>query len=107
MNMSGFEYINKQLTIEKDTTAQLLYTLDWTEWLAGDTIASVEHTIQARVNDPKPLLMISDGIVDNKTYIELAEGQISKSYTVTAKITTTSGYIDRRNFKVNVGNRSA
>ena len=107
MNMSGFEYINKQLTIEKDTDAELLYALDWTEWLAGDAIVSVDHVIQARINDPKPLLQVSDGISENKTYIILSSGQVSKSYTVTAKITTASGYIDRRSFKVIVENRSA
>lgn len=105
--MSGFEYINKQLTIEKDAQAQLLYALDWTEWLAGDTISTVEHTIQARVNDPNPLLLVSDGISTNKTYVELSAGQVSKSYVVTAKITTAAGYTDRRNFKVIVENKSA
>lgn len=105
--MSGFEYINKQLTIVKDADAELLYSLDWTEWLNGDLIAAVEHTIQARLNDPKPLIMVSDGISDNKTYIILRSGQVTKSYLVTAKVTTQAGFVERRNFKVNVENRSA
>lgn len=104
---TGFTYVNKVLTIDKDPQAQLIYSLDWVEWLNGETLSTVEFTIQARLNDPNPLIMISSGISDTKTYIELANGQINKSYTVNAKITTATGLIDRRSFKVVIDNRSA
>ena len=105
---TGFEVINQQLWIDKDPEAQLIYTFDWTEWLPnGDSLAQVEYTIQARTNDPDPLVKESDGIISNQTYIELSGGQVDKVYTVTAKITTDNGLIDRRNFKVKIINRSA
>lgn len=106
---TGFEQTIQGLSILKDTEAKLFYTFDWSEWLpVGDSITTVEYSIQARVNDPDPLIKESFGIQSgNKTYIELSNGQTGKTYTVTAKITTAEGLIDRRNFRVKVQNRSA
>jgi hypothetical protein len=42
-----------------------------------------------------------------QTYIRLSAGQVDKTYVVTAKVTTTNGFVDRRNFRVLVENRSA
>jgi len=106
---NGFEQINQTLWITKDPQAQLFYTFDWSDWLvANDTIASAVYTVTARVNDPDPLVKVSSGITGgNKTYIELKEGQIGKSYVVTVKVTTTDGLIDARSFRVKIENRSA
>ena len=104
---TGFRYVNNVLTIEKDPQAQLLYSLDWIEWLNGEQLDTVEFSIQARINDPNPLIMLSSGISGTKTYIELANGQLNKGYLVNAKITTLTGLIDKRNFKVIIDNRSA
>lgn len=106
---TGFEVINQLLWIEKDPEAKLKYSFEWSQWLAdGDTLDTVEYTIQARLNDPDPLTNESDGIVgDSLTFIELSGGQLDKVYVVTAKVTTTNGLIDRRNFRVKVINRSA
>jgi len=106
---TGFEQTVQGLTIVKDTEARLFYTFDWSEWLPqGDTISTVTYTIQARVNDPDPLLNRSTGIQSGtRTYIELSDGQENKTYIVTAQIATTNGLIDRRNFRVKVQARSA
>lgn len=105
---SGFEQTIQGLTIEKDSEAKLAYTFDWSEWLpVGDSLSTVDYTITARANDPDPLVKVSQGIQGNKTYVELSDGQLSKTYTVTAKITTADGLIDRRNFRVKVLARSA
>lgn len=106
---SGFEQTIQGLTIAKDTQAQLSYTFDWTEWLPqGDIIVDSEYSIAARSNDPSPLVKVSEGIQDGvRTYIELSDGQVNKTYTVTAKITTNDGLIDRRSFRVKVQDRSA
>lgn len=105
--MSGFELINQTLQIVKDPEAQLFYTFDWSQWLSeGDSIASAEYTVNARVNDPDPLIKVSQGIQGNSTYIELSDGQAGKSYMVAVKVTTTDGLIDRRSFRVKVENRS-
>lgn len=106
---TGFEQTLQGLTIPKDTEAQLIYTFDWSQWLpTGDSISSVDYTVQARSNDPDPLVKENSGVVGGtKTYIELSNGQLGKVYTVTAKITTADGLIDRRNFRVKVLDRSA
>ena len=105
---SGFTQTLQGLTIEKDPEAVLFYTFDWVDWLPdGDELSSVDYTITARANDPDPLVKVSQGIQGTTTYIELSEGQLDKIYTVTAKITTDDGLVDRRNFRVKVKNRSA
>lgn len=105
---SGFEQTIQGLTIRKDTEAQLIYTFDWSEWLpTGDTITASEYAITARANDPDPLVKVSDGNTSTTTYVELSDGQEGKTYTVTAKVTTTNGLVDRRSFRVKVEARSA
>lgn len=105
---TGFVQTIQGLTIVKDTEAQLFYTFDWSEWLpTGDSLATVAYTITARANDPDPLIKESEGISGDTTYIELSNGQEGKVYTVTCKITTTEGLIDRRNFRCKVQARSA
>ncbi len=110
VNRTGFEQTSYGLNIEKDVEAQLTYTFDWSSWLPnGDTIASVEYSVAARRNDPTPVTIESSGITDSSTdtYVELAGGQVDKTYIVTSKITTTDGLIDRRSFRLNVTARSA
>ena len=109
MSNTGFEQTNQGLTIVKDTEAKLTYSFDWSDWLpTGDTISTVDYTIGARLNDPDPLIKVSSGVQNgNLTYIELSDGQVDKTYTVTAKITTGDGLIDRRSFRVRVQDRSA
>lgn len=109
INRTGFNQTNYGLEIDKDVEAQLTYTFDWSTWLEGsDTISTVEYEVAARRNDPTPIVIESSGIsADTSTYVELSGGQVNKTYIVTAKVTTSDGIIDRRNFRVNVVNRSA
>lgn len=105
---SGFIVTSQGLQVEKDTEAQLVYTLDWVDWLpTGDSLSTAQWTITARANDPDPLTIVSSGISGTQTYVELDEGQEGKSYVVSCKITTTDGAIDRRFFRVKVLARSA
>jgi len=110
INRTGFYQTNYGLEIDKDVEAQMIYTFDWSTWLDdGDTIASQEYTVASRRNDPTPITIESSGITDSNTdtYVELAGGALNKSYTVTCKITTNDGIIDRRSFKVKCVARSA
>lgn len=106
---SGFEQTIQGLTIQKDTEAILTYTFDWSEWLPqGDSISAVQYDVQARANDPDPLVAVNSGVQSGtKTYIKLRDGQEGKIYTVSAKVTTADGLVDRRNFRVKVLARSA
>lgn len=108
MSSTGYYQTIQGLTIEKDTEAVLTYTFDWVDWLpTGDTLATVNYTITARANDPDPLTKVSQGIQGSKTYVQLSNGQETKSYVVTAAITTADGLVDRRYFRVKVLDRSA
>ena len=110
VNRTGFYQTNYGLNIDKDTEARLTYTFDWSEWLEGnDSIQSVNYTVAARRNDPTPVIIESEGIADSNTdtYVELSGGQEKKTYIVTAEVVTSDGLKDRRNFRMNVVNRSA
>jgi hypothetical protein len=110
INRTGFYQTNQGLEIDKDVQAQLIYTFDWSTWLEdGDTIATVEYSVAARRNDPTPITIINEGITDSSsdTYVEIAGGQVDKTYIVTAKVTTSDGLIDRRNFRIKCVDRSA
>lgn len=104
----GFVQTIAGLQISKDPEAKLTYTFDWVNWLpTGDSLSTVDYTIQARANDPDPLLEVTSGIQGTKTYITLDEGQVGKTYTVYCKVVTADGLEDRRFFKCKVENRSA
>jgi hypothetical protein len=110
INRTGFYQTNTGLEIDKDVEAQLIYTFNWSEWLSNnDTIATVEYTAAARRNDPTPIIIVNQGITDNSsdTYVELSGGQVDKTYIITAKVTTSDGITDRRNFRIKCVNRSA
>ena len=106
--MSGFTLQANGLTISKDPKAVLTYAFDWVDWLpTTDNLLSVDYTVQARLNDPSPVVIVSSGIDTTQTYVQLSGGQINKSYKISAKITTELGLIDNRIFTVNVIERSA
>ena len=109
LEITGYRKDAQGIYILKDPSAELVYTFDWSEWLpTGATLSSVNYTLQVRANDPSPLVRLTQGVSGgNKTYVELGGGQVGKVYTVTAQIVTSDGSIDRRNFRVQVENRSA
>jgi predicted alpha/beta-fold hydrolase len=110
INRTGFQVTNTGLVIDKDPLAQMIYTLDWSDWLeTGDTVLNATWSAAARRNDPTPLVVESSGIAGDstQTYVELSGGQADKTYIVTVAITTANAIVDRRNFRVNCVNRSA
>ena len=109
--MTGFQKDVTGYWIEKDPQAQLVYTLDWSEWLlSNDEIASVVYSVThsaspAPVND---LTIVSSGAsLTYTTYVELSKGIAGEIYTVTAKVTTVDGLTDARRFRVKVKERHA
>ena len=108
--ITGYKQDTYGTYIDKDPQAQLVYTMDWSDWLAeGQTLSSVSYEVQARANDANPVTIESQGLSNNNTYtyVELAGGTLNKVYTVTATITTDDSSQDRRNFRVKIENRSA
>jgi hypothetical protein len=110
LQKTGYQQDNQGSWIEKDPEAELIYSMDWSQWLAtGDGINTVDYALQVRANDPDPLLKLSQGKTanDTVTFVELGGGQIGKTYTVTATIVTQDGSKDRRSFRIKVQDRSA
>lgn len=109
LQSQGFQHTQNGLEILKDPQAQLSYVFDWSEWLpSGDTLKTVKYTVKARRNDPEPINIIDEGIVNStETYVELAGGQDTKVYIVSCEIETVNGLIDRRSFRINIQQRSA
>jgi hypothetical protein len=108
--ITGYKNDTQGAWIPKDPEAQLVYSMDWSEWLsAGQTISSVTYTENSRINDTAPLVIESSGISNagTLTYAEISGGAQGKTYTVTADITTDNGATDRRAFKILVQNRFA
>ena len=106
---TGYEQDAQGVWIAKDPEATLTYSMDWSEWLPeGDTVTAVSYTLQVRANDPDPLIRDAQGVQTGyRTYVTLRGGEVGKIYTVTAQVTTDSGQIDRRSFRLKVENRSA
>ena len=106
--ITGYKQDQMGAWIPKDPEAILVYSMDWSEWLAqGQTIVSVNYTENSRVNDTAPLVIETEGVQGGTvTYAEISGGAVGKIYTVTAEITTDDGSVDRRHFRIKVENRS-
>lgn len=92
--------------IEKDPEAQLIYSMDWTDWLpTNDELATVTYTVtpSAGVND----IDIEDSGMQlgYLTYCELSKGVHGETYTVAANVTTVDGRSDTRRFRIKCKNR--
>ena len=103
MTARGFQYDAAGPWIEKDPNAVLDYAADWDvpfdSWLNGQTIASVAWTVPAG---------LTKGAESNTTtvaQVRLSGGTVGVTYTVTCRITTNTGQIEDRSFRVVVRER--
>jgi hypothetical protein len=87
------------MTFLKDPHAVLDYTIDWTHWLAGDTIATSEWIL------PVDLTLTAHTKTITSTTAWLSGGTAGESYTVTNRITTGGGRTEDRSFTVRVEER--
>lgn len=98
---SGFDLTKRYATINKDPSAVLPYTIDWSDWLeAGDTIISSVWTLPTGT-----LVMDSDSHTTTATQIILSAGTDGKTYTVENHIVTANGLEDSRRITINVATR--
>ena len=85
----------------KDPDAVLDYAWDWTDWLAEtETIAT--HTVTV----PAGLTLDSDAAVAGVVTAWLSDGNVTRgTYSVTCRITTSSGRTDDRSITITVAER--
>jgi hypothetical protein len=85
--------------IYKDPVAVLDYLVDWTAWLAGDTIATSSFVVDAGLTKQ------SQTNTPSTATVWLAGGTIGQSYNVTNTITTAGGRTEDRQFRAVLINR--
>ena len=93
--------------IEKDPQAQLIYSMDWTDWLmANDELASVVYTVTPSDGNNPHIQIVQQGLqLGYLTFVELKNGVHGETYTVAAKVTTVDGRVDTRRFRIKCKNR--
>lgn len=112
-NITGFEKNRDGIFIEKDPTANVAYTLDWSQYLPTNTIiSSTTITIETITGDSSPLQHPTDAatdvtiISDTKVRIRVEGGSDGNVYDIACQITTDGGDVDTRHFKVVVKERN-
>ena len=83
-------------TFIKDPSARKDYAIDWTEWLDGDTIDTVEWTV------PDGITEYATSNTTTVATIWLTGGTAGKEYAVVCQITTDGGRIDQRTITIRV-----
>ena len=112
-NITGFEKNRDGIFIEKDPTANVAYTLDWSQYLPTNTIiSSTTITIETITGDSSPLQHPTNAatdvtiISDTKVRIRVEGGSDGNVYDIACQITTDGGDVDTRHFKVVVKERN-
>lgn len=83
----------------KDPEAELDYTIDWSEWLDTDTIASSSWDV------PTGLTATDDDSTSTTATVWLSEGVDNHNYTITNTIVTAGGRTDSRSFEIKIRER--
>lgn len=98
--------------IEKDPHGTLDYSVAWSTWLDGDTIASATWTVGAGLTINSQTINASAVTIDGVSHPAntvatawLSGGTAGQSYTVACRITTAGGRTDERTFRVVVRER--
>jgi hypothetical protein len=105
-NITGFNKDAKGIFIVKDPTANVRYTLDWSQYLpTGNVISSATVTIETIGGDTAPLAHPTDAATDVTTTdttvsIRLEAGSAGNVYQVACTIVTDGGDTDTRRFRV-------
>lgn len=89
-------------TFIKDPDAFLDYTLDWSQWLQGDSILSTSFTI---TGDDAVLQIGFATTTPTTATVWLSGGTDGALYGVTCEVTTAQGRIDDRSFQIQVNER--
>ena len=106
-NITGFQTDSQGIYIVKDPTANVVYTVDWSEYLAtGDTVASATVTIQDVDGDITALQHPTNAATDvvildnNKVAFRLSGGSTGFVYNIACTVVTGDGDTDTRHFRV-------
>lgn len=110
-NLTGFKRDNKGIFIEKDPTANIVYGLDFSDYIeSGDAVATSVVTIETITGDASPLAFPTSAGADvnisgNLVSIRVTNGTSGNVYNLGVKITTNNGNVDSRHFRIVVQDR--
>lgn len=106
--LTGYLKDNEGLYIVKDPSANLDYSIDWSDWLpAGSTVSTSSWTLEDVTGDTTPLTGSGAQIIGNdKTVITINGGTTGYIYKIYNTITTSGGLTERRYFRIKVEARS-
>lgn len=90
--------------LDKDPSARLTYSVDWTEWLANsETVTTSTFSTSTVAGDTANITIHANSIVSgNLTYADISGGSAGNTYIITNSITTSDGQIDSRRFRLRV-----
>jgi hypothetical protein len=104
-NLTGAKGDNKGLFFVKDPDANIVYGIDWTDYLGSATITAKDVTIETITGDSAALQFPTDESTDvtvsgKQVNIRLSGGTVGNEYNVDCKITTNGGDTDSRRFRI-------
>jgi len=106
-DLTGAKGDNKGLFFVKDPDANIVYGIDWTDYLSGGggTISSKDVTIETITGDSAALQFPTDESTDvtvsgKQVNIRLSGGSVGNEYNVDCKITSNQGDTDSRRFRI-------
>ena len=83
----------------KDPQATLDYSVEWSQWLDGDTISTSSWTVTTGLNNT------SESTTTTKATVWLSGGSIGGVYSAVNTITTATGRTDERTITICVVNK--
>lgn len=81
---------------DKDPQATLDYSIDWAQWLAGDTIQTSAWILQAGI------VLSASSSTTTTTTVWLFGGTAGQTYKITNMITTPAGRVTEQSFNIRV-----
>jgi len=105
-NLTGFLRDNKGAYIIKDPDANLVYGVDFTDYLnAGDNLTTATVTIETISGDTSPLAHPTGAgtdvsVTSSQVNIRLHNGSVDNEYNIDCKVTTANGDTDSRRFRI-------
>jgi archaellin len=106
LSTTGFQRDVQGHWIEKDPNSQLVYSLDWSDWLdSNETITQATFVVtpSAGAND---IDIEASGIqLGTVAFVELSKGVANTTYTVKCTVQTSDDATDVRRFRIKVRER--
>jgi hypothetical protein len=104
MSTTGYLQDSTGAYIVKDPGSTLDYIIDWTNWLGSDTVSGVVYTPDSGITTSTAIGGSATSNTTTTTTINLTGGTVGTIYNIKCEMTTSSGRVVIRNFRVKVEN---